>query len=207
MYRVYKYMPEGNRHCVMLDRKRAYQQHLDALKRTRASLDMSTPEKPAAMGLDMKKHEIERQRALDIQKENYRLLGNIKKIENRKAVYKDHAERGHSLQGQWQKEQVYQINQENMKVVKAIHERKPVLNRNDFLWHECDHEYQYMRKSLYKPTLPMGKVIRNKLASKEKRAPRRHAAVDGSSTERSELFVTSQGGKRAVIPDEHSEEP
>ena len=198
MYRAYRYMPEANRTCCKLDRDRAYKQHLDALKRTRASLDMSTPDIPPAMGQNRKRYVIQKARMEEIQKHNFELYGNLGKIQNRSPVYRNSdGQAMYTLQGKWQKEQAAKINNENQRVVRAIQERKPTLNRHDLFAHQCDHEYQYQRKSLYKPTLSMGQVIQRKLGIPEETK---------SSSARSEVFVTSKEGGRPKIPTEKDAE-
>ena len=225
MYRYYRYMPEGNRPCCKLDRDRAYKLHLDKLRRTRASLDMSTPDIPPAMGQNRKRYVIQKARMEEIQKDNLALYGNLGKIRDRDPVYKNTGQVMYTLQGKWQKEQAYKINQENQRVVRAIQERKPTINRYDMFAHQCDHEYQYQRKSLYKPTIPMGQVIQQKLHSEHQepeeqppapppvppaeKKPRKHEKQTETEQPRSgrsgEFFVTSREGNRPKVPTDEDE--
>lgn len=62
--------------------------------------------------------------------------------------------------GQAQKDEMWRITHENRKLLTAVQERKPTLNRNDWLMHRLDHQYQITKMSEFKRTVPMGEIIR-----------------------------------------------
>lgn len=195
MYHMYRHMPEVNHHCVQAGRDRAYKQHLDALKRTRAQIDTSSPDIPRTIGRDMKRYENEKQRMLQIANENNTLERDLQKINNRKYDPGDSPQRHFTLHGKVQKEQQYQIEVNNKKIVAALHESKPTMSRNEWFYHECDHEYQLARKSHYKKTVPFCQIMRQKLPPMEPQSAR--VASKKIIPEKSDLFVTE--GETAKI--------
>jgi hypothetical protein len=62
--------------------------------------------------------------------------------------------------GSAQKDERARITHENHKLLVAVQERRPCLNRNDWLHHRLDHQYQITKMSEYKRTVPMGEIIR-----------------------------------------------
>ena len=124
---------------------------------------MSHPDTPQTIGRNFKRYENEKMRNLQIRKENMRLIGNLDRIA-REEHYPRHApQRPFTLQGIKQKEEMARINYENRKLLQAVQERKPILNRNDWLMHKIDHDYQVAKNSEYQQTVPMSEIMRRDL--------------------------------------------
>lgn len=193
-------MPEANRFCVQAGRDRAYKQHLDALKRTKASVDTSTPDIPKTIGRDLKRFEIEKQKMIQIENENNTLARDLQKINDRKTELTD-PQCHFTLHGKVQKEQAYRIELDNKKMVNALHESKPTMSRNDWFYHECDHEYQTTRKSHYKKTVPFCQVLRKKLPPMEPQSARVKSTKIIEEAAKSDLFVT-EADNQTKIPEE-----
>lgn len=160
MYRYYKALPEFNRVCIKASRDRAYQQHMDALKRMRPSVDTRQPDIPQTIGRNYKRYENEQQRNMVITRDNKRLVNKMDTIMKEEHYPRAVPQRPFTLQGQAQKDEMWRITHENHKLLTAVQEKKPTLNRNDWLLHKIDHEYQVNKMSELKPTLPMSEVLR-----------------------------------------------
>lgn len=156
---MYRAPPEVSRICIRKARDRAYQKHLDALKNVKSTLDTKQPRMPNSIGKNFKRYEIEKQRNLAIQNQNVRLVHRLDKILREEHFASQPPGRPHTLQGRYQKEQMLRITEENAKIVKAIQQSRPLLNRNDWYMHRIDHEYQHHKNAEYKQTLPMSEII------------------------------------------------
>ena len=166
MYRQYRYMPEVNRPCCRATRNREYQAHIDALNRIksrRSTIDTSHPNVPQTIGRNYKRYEQEKQRNLQIRKDNMRLIGNMDRISREEHYPRAVPQRPYTLQGAKQKEEMLRITKENHKLLAAVQERKPILNRNDWLYHKIDHNYQVAKNSEYRQTLPYSEVMRQEI--------------------------------------------
>ncbi|EAY04418.1 hypothetical protein TVAG_417160 [Trichomonas vaginalis G3] len=156
---MYRAPPEVSRICVRKARDRAYQKHLNALKNVKPSIDTRQPITPNSIGKNFKRYEIEKQHNLAIQNQNVRLVHRLDKILREEHYCAQPPGRPHTLQGRFQKEQMLRITEENAKIVKAIQQSRPLLNRNDWYMHRLDHEYQLHKNAEYKQTLPMSEII------------------------------------------------
>jgi hypothetical protein len=160
MYRYYKALPEHNRICVRAARDRAYRAHMDALKRMRTCVNTTQPDIPNTVGRNYKRFENEQQRNVTIVRDNQRLLGKMSGIQRREHYPRVVPERPFTLMGSAQKDEMARITHENHKLLVAVQERRPCLNRNEWLHHRLDHQYQITKMSEYKRTVPMGEIIR-----------------------------------------------
>jgi hypothetical protein len=189
MYLQYKYLPEGNRPCVRASRERGYTAHVDALQRIHRSngaVDTSSPIVPPRIGRNYKRYENETQRNQEIERDNHRLIYKMDKIIREEHYPRAAPQRPFTLQGQTQKDEMWRITHENHKILTAVQERRPILNRNDWLRHELDHEYQVTKNSEYLRTVPMGDIIRDQLSGRTKSSRRSTAPLPSgrSSTAR-----------------------
>lgn len=211
MYREYRDMPVVNRTCTKATQDRAYQKHLEALQKTKATINTSAPQVPRTVGLNMKKYENEKQRNEEIAKDNLKLYNDIEKIQNRKKSPHQSPQTHFTLRGQYQVEQAEQIDRENRKLVNALVNQKPNIKRTDFYYHNCDHLYQVNKMSIHKKTVPMSQIMRQKLPPMEnpsepkstrQRAPRKIPHLDSNkapSTSRDNLFVTNKGNSDQLL--------
>lgn len=170
MYRQYKYLPEVNKPCCRATRSREYQAHIDALHRIKTHkglIDNSHPNTPQTIGRNYKRYEHEQQRNLQIRKDNMRLIGKMDKISREEHYPRAPLQRPYTLQGSRQKEEMVRITRENHKLLNAVQERKPILNRNDWRMHKLDHQYQLHKMSEYKPTVPMSEIIRQEFRTSQ----------------------------------------
>ncbi|OHT08173.1 hypothetical protein TRFO_23379 [Tritrichomonas foetus] len=166
MYRQYRYLPEVNRPCCRATRSREYQAHIDALHRIkskRGTLDNSHPNTPQTIGRNYKRYENEKQRNLQIRKDNMRLVGNLDRIAREEHYPRAVPQRPFTLQGKVQKEEMLRITRENHKLLNAVQERRPILNRNDWLMHKIDHSYQVAKNAEYQQTVPMSEIMRREI--------------------------------------------
>jgi hypothetical protein len=177
MYRQYKYLPEFNRVCIKASRDRAYQQHMDSLKRMRTCVDTTEPPIPQTVGRNYKRYENESQRNETITRDNRRLLGKMNDIQRQEHYPRAVPQRPYTLMGQAQKDEMWRITHENHKLLTAVQERRPVLNRNDWLHHRLDHQYQITKMSEYKTTVPMGEIIRQETV-RTSQSSRRSSKMD-----------------------------
>ena len=168
---MYRALPEVNRICCRAQRDRAYKQHLNALKNVRPSIDTRAPITPRTIGKNLKRYEIEKQRNLAIQNQNVRLVHRLDRILREEHYASQPPQRPFTLQGRWQKEKYKRITEENEKIIKAVQNSRPILNRNDWYNHQLDHEYQLHKNAEYKQTLPMSDII--KLKEEELQSARR----------------------------------
>lgn len=192
MYRQYKYLPEVNRPCCRATRSREYQAHIDALHRIqthRGAIDTSHPNTPQTIGRNYKRYEHEKQRNLQIRKDNMRLIGKMDKISREEHYPRAPPQRPYTLQGSRQKEEMKRITHENHKLLNAVQDRKPTLNRNDWLMHKLDHQYQLNKMSEYKQTVPMSEIMRQELRMSQGYTGSSYA---GSSTRRSSNASTAR---------------
>jgi hypothetical protein len=169
MYRQYKYLPEVNRPCVRASRERSYGQHIDALTRMRTCVDTTQPDIPPRIGRNYKRYENETQRNLTITRDNRRLLGKMNDIQRQEHYPRAVPQRPYTLMGQTQKDEMARITHENGKLLTAVQERRPILNRNDWLHHSLDHQYQATKMSEYLTTVPMGEIIRQEAVKSSRR--------------------------------------
>ena len=160
MYRQYKALPEGNKICIKAARDRAYQQHLSALRNMKSSLDTKRPMIPQTLGRNYKRFENEKHRNAIIARDNNRLLRHIESFQHQENYPAAPIQRPFTLQGQAQRDEMSRITFENHKLLKAVQQRKPILNRNEWLKHRLDHEYQITKMSEFKKTVPMSQIIR-----------------------------------------------
>lgn len=170
MYRQYKYLPEVNRPCCRATRSREYQAHIDALHRIqthKGAIDTSHPNTPQTIGRNYKRYEHEKQRNLQIRKDNMRLIGKMDKISREEHYPRAPPQRPYTLQGSRQKDEMRKITHENHKLLNAVQDRKPILNRNDWLMHRLDHQYQLNKMSEYKQTVPMSEIMKQELRTSQ----------------------------------------
>lgn len=163
---MYKSLPEFNKICVKANRDRAYSRHLEALRKIRPSIDVEAPLIPNRIGRDKKKYELEKQRAESISKQNNLMYSNISETLKEEHYPKNQPKRPFTLQGSYQKEQMTKITSENHKILKAVQTKKPNLNRNDWLLHRLDHQYQVQKMSEHQRTVPMSEILKKELRSK-----------------------------------------
>jgi hypothetical protein len=186
MYLQYKYLPEGNRPCVRASRERGYHAHVDALHRIHRSpgaVDTSSPIVPPRIGRNYKRYENETQRNCEIVRDNRRLIGAMDKIIREEHYPRAVPQRPFTLQGSAQKDEMSRITHENQKLLAAVQERRPILNRNDWLHHRLDHTYQVTKNSEYLRTVPMGEIIREECSARGSTARK---SVDAGSSRRSQ---------------------
>jgi hypothetical protein len=81
----------------------------------------------------------------------------------------------------------------------AVQERRPILNRNDWLHHRLDHTYQVTKNSEYLTTLPMGEIIREECSARDSTARRSGDAA--SSTARKSGASTGRRSQSIRDPD------
>jgi hypothetical protein len=176
-------MPEGNRPCCRAAHERGYDAHLIALRRIQGSggaVDTSAPIAPQKVGRNYKRYENEQQRNEEIIRDNLRLVGKMDRIAREEHYPRAVPQRPFTLQGQAQKDEMARIMHENRKLLTAVQERRPILNRNDWFRHKLDHEYQTTRISEYRQTVPMGEILREELRGSV--ASRRSTAAPESVT-------------------------
>jgi hypothetical protein len=133
---------------------------MDALKRMRTCVDTTQPNIPQTIGRNYKRFENEQQRNETIMRDNGRLLGKMTDIQRMEHYPRAVPQRPYTLMGSAQKDEMSRITHENHKLLTAVQERRPILNRNDWLAHRLDHQYQITKMSEYKRTVPMGEIIR-----------------------------------------------
>jgi hypothetical protein len=112
-----------------------------------------------AIGRNYKRFENEQVRDTTITRDNHRLLGKMNEIQRQEHYPRAIPRRPYTLMGQAQKEEMWRITHENRKLLTAVQERRPVLNRNDWQHHKLDHTYQITKTSEYTKTVPMGEII------------------------------------------------
>jgi len=178
MYLKYRALPEFNRVCIKASRDRAYQQHMDALRRMRPVVDTRKPVTPQTVGRNYKRYEIEQQRNVTIERDNRRLLGKINDVQRDEHYPRAIPQRPFTLMGQTQKDEMTRVTRENRKILNAVQDRRPGLNRNDWLMHRLDHEYQITKMSQFRKTVPMGEIVR------QERARTARGSLDGGSQSR-----------------------
>jgi hypothetical protein len=169
---------------VRASRERGYHAHVDALHRIQQSsgvVDTSSPIVPPRIGRNYKRYENETQRNHEIERDNRRLIYKMDKIVREEHYPRAVPQRPFTLQGQTQKDEMWRITHENHKILAAVQERRPILNRNDWLHHELDHAYQVAKNSEYLRTVPMSEIIREQLSSR------------GGSSRRSTATASAQG--------------
>jgi hypothetical protein len=206
MYYQYKNLPEFNRVCVKATRDRAYQLHMDALKNIRPSVDTRAPVIPQTIGRNYKRYENESERNRAITIENRRLLSRMNDIQREEHYPRSGQQRPYTLMGRWQKEQMMRITHENRKLLSAVQERKPTIDRNDWRAHRLDHEYQITKMSEFKRTIPMDEIIRQEALRSATATG--HRTEQGSRTGKSSGYSGNKASSSLSRPtQEHSEEP
>jgi hypothetical protein len=193
MYRYYRTLPEFNRSCIKAARDRAYQQHVSALKDMRPSVDTTRPQCPQVIGRNYKRYVNDQERNELIVRDNKRLLGKMGDIQRQEHYPIAVPKRPFTLLGQAQKDEMARITHENRKMLVALQERRPTLNRNDWMVLRLDHEYQIQKMSEYTRTRPMGDIIR---------AERARLGLDAAPTpSRPRAQSVAQGTKPATKPE------
>jgi hypothetical protein len=139
-------------------------------------VDTTQPVIPQTIGRNYKRYENEQQRNETIIRDNRRLLGKMGDIQRQEHYPRAIPQRPYTLMGQAQKDEMRRITHENRKILTAVQERRPILNRNDWLHHRLDHEYQITKMAEYKTTVPMGEIIR------QEGLKSRPSTADGSVT-------------------------
>ena len=170
MYLKYRALPEVNHFCCKAARDRVYNQHIEALRRMRPSVDTRKPETPQIVGRNYKRYENERQRHVEITRDNKRLLEKLNEVQRQENYPAAVQQRPYTLMGQTQREEMMAIARNNRRLLTAVQKRRPVLNRNDWMMHKVDHEYQVAKHSEYRRTLPMGEIIRQERARTSQRS-------------------------------------
>ncbi|OHT11826.1 Splicing factor [Tritrichomonas foetus] len=165
MYRQYKALPEFNRVCMKAARERAYKQHLSALNNMKPSVDTRAPVIPQTIGRNYKRYENEKLRNEIISRDNNRLLNKIDSYQKQEHFPRAKPQRPYTLQGQYQRDEMARITYENHKLLNAVQERKPILNRNEWLKHKIDHQYQITKMSEFKRTVPKSEILRQEMGS------------------------------------------
>ncbi|KAH0794316.1 Splicing factor [Histomonas meleagridis] len=141
MYRQYKAFPEFNRICMKASRDRAYQRHIDALRKIRSSIDTNKPSSPQAYRR-YKSHENEKRRNSDVTRSR-----DIERDEH-------HSPKNDSIR----------IARENHRLLAAVQDKKPLLDRNDWYLHQLDHMYQTTKMSEFKKTVPISEIQRQRMS-------------------------------------------
>jgi len=177
---MYRAQPEVSKICVRAARERAYKQHIHALKRVHHLIDTSHPETPVAMGKNLFKYELDKQRNTEIKRENLRLIKKLDRIYREEHFVSSPPSRPYTLQGINQREEMMRITQDNKKLMKAVQSTKPILNRNDWMQHKIEHEYQHHKMSEFKPTLPISEIVKLELEpqSARRKNPRRTPRIE-----------------------------
>ena len=157
---MYRAIPEVNRICCQAARDRAYQQHINALKNMKSSVDTRKPQTPQTIGRNYKKYENDKIRCSNILRDNTRLENKMREIQKQEHFPRVVPQRPFTLQGQAQKDEIVRIDKENAKLLKAIETRKPTLNRTEWTRHRIDHTYQLNKMSEFRKTIPMHDVVR-----------------------------------------------
>ena len=157
---MYRAIPEVNRICCQAARDRAYQQHIQALRNMKSSVDTRKPQTPQTIGRNYKKYENDKIRCTTILRDNTRLENKMREIQKQEHFPRTVPQRPFTLQGQYQKDEMNRIDKENEKLLKAIQTRKPVLNRTEWTRHRLDHTYQITKMSEFKKTVPMSDIVR-----------------------------------------------
>ena len=157
---MYRAIPEVNRICCQAARDRAYQQHIQALRNMKSSVDTRKPKTPQTIGRNYKKYENDKIRCTTILRDNTRLENKMREIQKQEHFPRTIPQRPFTLQGQYQKDEMNRIDKENAKLLKAIETRKPVLNRTEWTRHRLDHTYQITKMSEFKKTVPMSDIVR-----------------------------------------------
>lgn len=193
MYRVYRYMPEVNKPCCRASYERGYNAHMDALKRIKSSkpaIDNSRPITPQTIGRNYKRYENEQQRNQQIQRDNRRLVRKMESISREEHFPRAAPQRPYTLQGRAQKDEMMRITRDNHKLLNAVQERKPILNRNDWFLHKLDHEYQTTKMSEYRETVPMSDIIRSEVE-------RSSRPTTGGASSRRSVAISSRQSVRS----------
>ena len=159
---MYRSEPEVSKICQKAMRERAYKQHLKALKKVHHIIDTSKPIKPRTIGKNFYQYELDNQKNLEISKQNKKLVENLQKIYKKSHFKLPPPQRPYTLQGRIQREEMLKITEDNEKIIKAVQNKKPLLNRNDWLQHEIEHEYQLHKISEFKPKIPISDIIKQK---------------------------------------------
>lgn len=157
---MHRSIPEFNRICVKKSRDRAYQQHIDALKKIKSCIDNKKPKTPQTIGRNCKRYEMEQQKCMKLQRDNNILDYKIRKIQREEYFQRTAPQRPFTLHGQHQKEEMLRINYENGKLLKAIETRRPTLSRDEWRRHRLDHTYQVVKNSEFQKTVPMSDILR-----------------------------------------------
>ena len=157
---MYRAPIEVNRLCARAERERMYNIHLKKLKTIKPSVDCHSPIVPKSIGINAKRYEIQKQRNLEIQRDNKKLVHNLDKILKEEHYQFQPPGRVYTLKGRYDKEEFRRIKLENKKIVKAVQSSRPILNRNDWYLHKLDHEYQHAKNAEYKQTVPMSEIMR-----------------------------------------------
>lgn len=172
---MYRAQPEFNRICVKRSRDRAYKKHIEALKRVKPSIDTRQPICPPSVGKNFKRYEIEKQRNVRIRNQNIQLVQRLDRIVREEHYHSQAPQRPFTLQGQFQRLEMQRISKENAKLVLAVQNSRPILNRLEWMAHKVDHEYQHHKNAQYRPTLPMSEIIRmEQEVLSARRRPSRH---------------------------------
>ena len=158
MYRQY---PPTNRSINKADRDRAYQNHMNALRKIKhSSIDTSEPSKPGRLNFNPKRQEINKQRDLENQLNDERLNQQISSMQKEKH-FPTFSTKLQNYPGDYtKKERMRQITKENQRLLNDFENVNPSLNRNEWYLHKIQHEYQVSKNSTLSPTLPMAKVIK-----------------------------------------------
>jgi hypothetical protein len=157
---MHRAIPEVNRICSKARHDRAYKRHINALRNIKPSIDMKMPKVPNTIGKNMKRYELEKKRNLEIQNQNIRLVNRLDRILRQENYTAPPPQKPYTLQGRFQKERMLRISEENKKIVRAVQNSRPILNRNEWLNHKIEHQYQVHKNAMYKQTLPMAEIIR-----------------------------------------------
>lgn len=160
---MYRQLPEFNKICIKKSRDRAYNIHLETMKKIRPSIDTRAPSVPKSMGRNGKKYEIEKTRAESIQRENYQLHDRIKSILRTENHSPARPQKPYTLQGSYQKDEMSRVTRDNQKMLKAVQTNKPYLSRNDWLYHKIDSIYQVSKNAEYVKTVPMSEILKKEL--------------------------------------------
>jgi hypothetical protein len=179
---------------------------MDTLKRMRTCVDTTQPDIPQTIGRNYKRFENELQRNETVTRDNRRLLGKMNDIQRQEHYPRAIPQRPYTLMGQTQKDEMWRITHENKKLLRAVQEKRPNLNRNDWLHHELDHEYQIAKMSEYMSTVPMGEIIRQESIRSSRRS--RPATTGGGGRSRQDGQSYGQGSyasSRAHVEDDEGQ--
>ena len=175
---MYRNIPEFNKTCIRASRERAYQKHMDALKRIQSNIPNhgpipSKPQKSANGKRKMKDSQIDAP-YYESTMMTSRTEGSSSHI------------RPYTLHGKVQKEEVKRIRYENSRILRAVQSTQAEFSRNTWMLQKIDSDYQVAKNSEFLRTVPMNEMIQKELSHSYKptRSSTIYSGVRSSLTSR-----------------------